>query len=156
VRLSPVKPLRRILAGCILLSLVSVCAARDVAVVVDKGSATSALSSPDLVKIFKGTTAKWPNGKRITVVLSKIDSQDMRLVLQRVYRLTADQVRDLANSQKASIVIVDSDDLVLGAVHADPGAIGVVNLYSINSSVKVLKIDDKLPLEEGYLLHANY
>ena len=150
------KVLRHILAGCVLLSLVSVCAARDVVVVVDKGSSTSALSSPDLAKIFKGTTAKWPDGKRITVVLSKIDSQDMRLVFQRVYQLTADQVRDLADSQKASIVIADSDALVLRAVHADPGAIGVVNLYSINSDVKVLKIDDKLPLENGYLLHVNY
>ena len=39
--------------------------------------------------------------------------------------------------------------LVLG------GAIGAVNVYSINSAVKVLRVDGKLPLEQGYLLHGN-
>ena len=36
-----------------------------------------------------------------------------------------------------------------------PGAVGVVDVYSINSSVVVVKIAGKLPLEPGYLLHGN-
>jgi len=40
-------------------------------------------------------------------------------------------------------------------VASTPGAIGVVDVYSINSSVEVVKIGGKLPLEPGYLLHGN-
>jgi hypothetical protein len=36
-----------------------------------------------------------------------------------------------------------------------PGAVGIVDVYSINSSVAVLKIAGKLPLEPGYFLHGN-
>jgi hypothetical protein len=35
------------------------------------------------------------------------------------------------------------------------GAVGVVDVYSINSSVVVMKIAGKLPMEPGYLLHGN-
>ena len=35
------------------------------------------------------------------------------------------------------------------------GAIGVVDVYAINSSVAVVKLGGKLPLEPGYLLHGN-
>ena len=150
------KAIRHLIALIVLFSLASVCAARDLAVVMDKKSATAALSSPDLTKIFKGATAKWPDGRRVTVVLSRLDSPDMEMVLRKVYHLTASQVLDLADAQKPAIVLVDSDEQVLRAVHADPGAIGIVNLYSINSEIRVLKIDDKLPLENGYLLHVSY
>jgi hypothetical protein len=33
--------------------------------------------------------------------------------------------------------------------------VGVVDVYAINSSVLVLKLGGKLPLEPGYLLHGN-
>jgi hypothetical protein len=50
---------------------------------------------------------------------------------------------------------VGSDELVLTLVDTNPGAVGIVNVYSINSRVKVLKVDGKLPMEPGYLLHGN-
>jgi ABC-type phosphate transport system substrate-binding protein len=138
-----------------LLSWVAVCDARDVAVVVDKENATVTLPTSDLLKIFKGTTSKWPDGRPVTVVLSRPGSENTRLVLNKVYGFTAEQLRELSNAHPGSILIVDSDDLVLRTVQAHPGAIGVVNVYSINSGVKILKIDGKLPLESGYLLHGN-
>jgi len=36
-----------------------------------------------------------------------------------------------------------------------PGAIGLVDVYSINSSVKVLRVDGKLPFDVGYALKGN-
>jgi len=41
---------------------------------------------------------------------------------------------------------------LLRFVSSNHGAIGVVDLYSITSGVHVLKIDGKLPVEQGYLL----
>jgi len=36
-----------------------------------------------------------------------------------------------------------------------PGALGVVDVYAINSAVAVVKLAGKLPLEPGYVLHGN-
>jgi hypothetical protein len=36
-----------------------------------------------------------------------------------------------------------------------PGAVGVVDVYSITGGINVLKIDGKVPLDPGYVLHGN-
>jgi hypothetical protein len=40
-------------------------------------------------------------------------------------------------------------------VAATPGAVGVVDVYSINSAVKVLRVDGKLSFDVGYVLKGN-
>jgi len=40
-------------------------------------------------------------------------------------------------------------------VDATPGAVGLVDVYAINSAVKVLRIDGKLPFDAGYVLKSN-
>jgi ABC-type phosphate transport system substrate-binding protein len=142
------------LTGVVLLLACSVCSARDVAVVVDKGNSTATLSLPDLTKLFKGDTHNWPDGKRVTVFLSDPNSSDMKMVLQRIYSMNAEQIKNLADAHRGNILVVGSDDLVVKAVQTNPGSIGVVNVYSINSGIKVVRVDGKLPLESGYLLHG--
>ena len=51
--------------------------------------------------------------------------------------------------------IVDSDEELLRTVEATPGAVGIVDVYSINSTVKVLRVDGKLPFDVGYALKGN-
>ncbi len=51
--------------------------------------------------------------------------------------------------------VVTSDEDLVNQVASIPGAVGVVDVYSINSSVAVVKVGGKLPLEPGYLLHGN-
>jgi len=53
-----------------------------------------------------------------------------------------------------AFVIADSDDVVLKMVASTAGAVGICDVYTINSSVNVLKVDGKMPLEPGYLLHG--
>jgi ABC-type phosphate transport system substrate-binding protein len=59
------------------------------------------------------------------------------------------------SDSKKTFLFVATDEEVIKAVNNMPNAIGVVDLYSINGSVTVLKIDGKLPLEPGYMLHYN-
>ena len=131
----------------------SVCLARDIALIADKANPASTVSNKELLKLLKNETARWPDGKKIKVYLSDPRSADGRLLLEKIYKMTADELKSFAESQKG-IVILGSDELVLKAVSEHPGALGLVNVYSINSAIKVLKIDGKLPLEQGYLLHA--
>jgi hypothetical protein len=48
--------------------------------------------------------------------------------------------------------VVDTDEDLIRTVAATPGAIGLLDVYSINSSVKVLRVEGRLPFDAGYSL----
>jgi hypothetical protein len=134
--------------------LCSAAQATQLAVVVDKANSTSALSSADLAKILKLSNAKWPDGKQVVLVLRGVPGAEMQLALQKLSNMSGDQVKDLLNAHKGSILVVNSEQEVLKSVSTIPGAIGLVDVYSLTSGVNVLKVDGKLPLEPGYLLRG--
>jgi hypothetical protein len=59
------------------------------------------------------------------------------------------------NETRTIVKIVDDDADLLRTVGATPGAVGIVDVYAINSSVKVIRIDGKLPFDVGYALKGN-
>lgn len=153
---------RRTLAACLLLgACASLAAARDLAVVSNKSNGISAISLTDLVKVCKGQTNKWPDGKSITFIMRAPSIPEMKLVLEKIYDVPESGVKEIiatANHGRIghpAIIIVDSDEDLVNKVASIPGAIGVVDVYSINSSVAVVKLAGKLPLEPGYTLHGN-
>lgn len=129
--------------------------ARDLAIVANKSNATSTVTAAELEKLLKLNVSNWPDGKKVKIFLTDPGSVESKTILPRAYKISAAEIKGLAEAHKADIQIVSSDDIVLTMVDNNPGAIGVVNVYSINSQVKVLKIDGKLPMEQGYLLHGN-
>jgi ABC-type phosphate transport system substrate-binding protein len=139
----------------------SLAAARDLALVSNKVNPVGAITLPDLAKICKGQTNKWPDGKSVTFIMRNPSSPEMKFFLEKVYELPEPQVKELiatANHGRMghpAIMIVDSDEELVDKVASIPGAIGVVDVYAINSSVAVVKLAGKLPLEPGYLLHGN-
>ncbi|MGC2477762.1 MAG: hypothetical protein WA485_25715 [Candidatus Sulfotelmatobacter sp.] len=145
---------RMLLLGLILCAA-QVCFARDLAIVANKSNATSTVTAAELEKFLKLGVTNWPDGKKVKIFLTDPGSVESKTILPRVYKITPAEIKALADAHKADIQIVGSDDIVLTMVDNNPGAIGVVNVYSINSRVKVLKIDGKLPMEQGYLLHGN-
>ncbi len=136
----------------LLLLTAPLCQARDVAIIADKSSTASVLGNKDLLKLIK--TAKWPDGRKATVFLSDPNSAEGKLFLDKACNMTPGELKLFAETQKG-IVILASDEQVVKAVSENPGSIGVVNVFSISSTVKVLKVDGKLPLEQGYVLHGN-
>jgi hypothetical protein len=50
-------------------------------------------------------------------------------------------------------MLVDTDADVLKIVQSIPGAIGFVDVRSIDSTISVVRVDGKLPMESGYLPH---
>lgn len=140
---------------------VSLAAARDLALISNKSNAVSAVSLSDLMKICKAQTTRWPDGKPVTFIMRAPSTPEMKLLLEKVYELPEIQVTELINSANhgrtnhPAILIVDSDDDLVNKVASIPGSVGVVDVYAINSSVAVVKLAGKLPLEPGYLLHGN-
>jgi ABC-type phosphate transport system substrate-binding protein len=139
----------------IILILVPLCHARDLAIVANKSNAASNLTAAEVEKLLKAGIQSWPDGKKIKIFLTAPDSTDNRTILEHACKLKLEEIKSLASAHKADIQVVGSDDVVLMMVDSNPGAIGIVNVYSINSHVKVLKVDEKLPMEPGYLLHGN-
>jgi len=93
----------------------------------------------------------------LIVVLSDPTSLEMCIVAQKLLLLRHDEFKtliDVTNQSRMTFWVVSGDDDVLKIVRSDTSAIGLVNVYSINSNVEVLKIDGKLPLEPGYVLHS--
>lgn len=131
------------------------CLARDLAVIVNRSNPTSTVTAAELAKILKASAQSWPDGKKIRVFLTGLDFGGTSVILQRACKMKPEEVKNLADAHKADLQVVGSDEIVLQMVDSNPGAIGIVNVYSINSHVKVLKVDEKLPMEPGYGLHSN-
>lgn len=128
------------------------------AVIAPAGSKLQDLSLADLAKLCKGTQKAWPDGKNFTIVMHDPESAEMRSAVQRLFGVAPAEVKPLVaklNESRPVVKIVDNDEDLLRTVDATPGAIGLVDVYAINSSVKVLRIDGKLPFDSGYVLKGN-
>lgn len=136
-------------------------AAKDVALVSNKSNALPTMALADVIKVCKGQMGRWPDGKPVTIVMRHPGSAELKMVEEKIYSLTSQEVRDLitsANHSRAdrpAIILGTSDEEVIHKVESMPGAVGLVDVYSITGAVKVVKIGGKLPLEPGYPLHGN-
>jgi ABC-type phosphate transport system substrate-binding protein len=129
--------------------------AGQLAVVAEKSNATSNLSAADLTKIFLAKTHNWPDGKPVVVVVRDLSSADLQLVVRKVLNMTPAEARAFVETHRSTIVVADSDEAVIRFVSGTKGAIGVVDLFSLTKDVNVLKVDGKLPVEQGYLLRGD-
>jgi ABC-type phosphate transport system substrate-binding protein len=149
------------IAALLLLASVSLAAARDLAFVSNKANTINTLTLADLVKVCKGQTNRWPDGKPVTFIMRSTSAPETKILLEKIYEMPESGVRELIASANhgrmghPAIMMVDSDEELVNKVASIPGAVGVVDVYSINSGVAVVKIAGKLPLEPGYLLHGN-
>lgn len=152
---------RGLMVALLMVGATTLALAKDVALISNKGSAVSSVTMPDLVKLCKAQTTHWPDGKAVTLVVRDPASTEMKMVLEKVYGMTPQAVNELiatANHGRGThpaIVVVTSDDDLVHKVASTPGAVGLVDVYAINSSVDVMKVSGKLPFEPGYPLHGN-
>jgi hypothetical protein len=129
--------------------------AKDVALVVAKSTPLKGVQSAEVTKAFKTPPAKWADGREIVFVIKGPSSSEAKVLGTKLLNQTVDQLPAFFSNARKTFIVVATDEDVIKAVNSMPHAIGVVDLYSINGSVTVLKVDGKLPLEPGYLLHYN-
>ena len=129
------------------------------AIIVNRNNPLDQISFPELRKIFLGERSHWPNGRRITLVLSEEESA----VRDATFRLLSgmgesDFIRYLLQTEfrgeGSGFKELNSATGVRKFVFNVPGAIGYVPLDEADESVKILKIELKLPGDEGYRLQA--
>jgi len=136
------------------LAFSSLLEAKQLAVVADSENPTVNVSAADLQKIFNLRTRNWADGKAVIVVMRDPSAAEMQLVLRKLLNMTSEQASSFVQAHKGSVVVADTDEAVIRFVSANRGAIGVVDLYSLTKDVRVVKVDGKLPVEQGYLLRG--
>ncbi|MFZ0951110.1 MAG: substrate-binding domain-containing protein [Candidatus Sulfotelmatobacter sp.] len=135
-----------------LLAFLTPCFAHHMAVVVNKDNTVENVTAAHLSRILRSEVKRWPDGKAVVLVLHR-DSEGETETLERLNKMTADELKALIAAHKDSIVMADSDADVLKTVRSTPGAIGLVEFRSIDSTINVVRVDGKLPEESGYLPH---
>lgn len=135
---------------CILLVCSAPAFAHHLAVVTHQDNGVKNLSSAELGRIFKSETKKWPDGRDIVLVLNRNSLVAMRM-LERVSGMPDGKAKALIAAHKGYFVLADSDAQVLDMVVKNRGALGVVDVRAVDSRIKVLRVDGKLPLQKAYL-----
>jgi hypothetical protein len=147
-----------LLGLCGSLAVPAVPAMKSLAVIASSGSKLTDVSLADLTKLCKGTQKTWPDGKNFVLVVKDPDSAEMRVATQKLLGAGSAEAKAAIgklNESRQVIKIVESDEELLRTVGATPGAIGLLDVYAINSSVKVLRVDGKLPFDVGYVFKGN-
>jgi hypothetical protein len=133
-------------------------AIKNMAVVASAGSKLQDVPLAELAKLCKGAQKTWADGRSFTLVMKDPESPDMHVAVQRLFGVPAGEVKSAIaklNETRTVVRVVESDEDLLRTVEATPGAVGILDVYAINSAVKVLRIDGKLPFDTGYALKGN-
>jgi ABC-type phosphate transport system substrate-binding protein len=122
------------------------------AVVVNKDNNVGNVTAVHLGKTCRSEIKKWPDGKAVVLVFHK-DSAGETETLERLIKMSAGELKVLIAAHKDSIQMADSDADVLKIVQSTPGAVGFVDVRSVDDTIHVVRVDGKLPMESGYLPH---
>jgi ABC-type phosphate transport system substrate-binding protein len=129
------------------------------ALIVNRRNPVDSVSSGELRRIFLLQTQSWPHGRRITVVHRDPGQPERTLALRLICGMTeSDYQRYLlqetfrGNTGPAARRHIRSADGMKAFVFNAPGAIGYVLLEELDDTIKVLRIDDRLPTDPEYRL----
>ena len=142
----------------LLLSLPAYPAIKNIAVIMSAGSKLQDVQLSELVKLCKGTQKTWVDGKSFTLVMTDPGAPELHPAIQKLFGMGPSDLKAALgklNESRTLIRIVDNEADLLRTVEETPGSVGIVDVYSINSSVKVLRVDGKLPFDVGYALKGN-
>jgi ABC-type phosphate transport system substrate-binding protein len=129
----------------------------DIAVVVNSKNPVSNLTMPALRKLFAGETRTWPGGATVKLIIRAQGAHEREVVLQLLHFSEDEYGRYWINQayrgEGVEPVAVFSNGMQKEAVIGISGTIAFVDARDVKPGVKVLKIEGKMPGEDGYPLH---
>ena len=130
-----------------------------VAIVVHPQVAIDDLSLDELRGIFLAEQQHWRDRSRITLLVRAAIAPERDLVLSEIYGMSEDRYRQywIAKMFRAEVASgpkpVFSTDMLRDLVTVIPGSIGFVPMSEVGPDLKVIRIDGRLPGDEGYPLN---
>jgi ABC-type phosphate transport system substrate-binding protein len=131
-------------------------AEQALAIIVNQSNPVENFSFEELRKIFLGERSHWPNGRRITLVMLDPSQPERKAVLRDIYGMSEKDFNNhFIQGVFTGAVFVSPKTLanasdVRNFVFNVPGAIGYVRASDVDSSVKVLRVDGRLPEDKDY------
>jgi ABC-type phosphate transport system substrate-binding protein len=132
--------------------------ASPIAIVVHKESEVENLAMDQLRNIFLANQQFWPDRTRIILLVRAPKSDERDFVLDTIYQMDEAQFRKywIAKMFRAEVPrgpkIVFSTDMTLELVIAIPGSISFISADQVTDGVRVVRVDGKLPSDDGYPL----
>ncbi|MEJ2203375.1 MAG: hypothetical protein P8170_04645 [Gemmatimonadota bacterium] len=129
-----------------------------VAIVVHPETNVDNLTFSELRAIFRGERQFWDDGRRVTLLMRAPVAAERELVLDRIYAMDEAEIRDywIGKMFRAEVAsgpkLVYSTDMARDLVTLIPGAITFVPVADVSAATKVVRIDGKLPSDDGYAL----
>ncbi len=135
-------------------------AGAPMAVIVHKTSPVDNISLADLRKLLNGVTHVWSDSTPVVLAQQPDTAATQKRMLELILKTTpANYGRQLFRIQfqgglPPNIRVLNSDANAITFVWNVPGAVSIVDAGAAAASthVKVLKVDGKLPSEQGYPL----
>jgi ABC-type phosphate transport system substrate-binding protein len=131
---------------------------QSLAIIINPSNPVENCSFDDLRKIFLGEKSHWPNGRRITLVMLDPAQPERKVVLREIYNMSEKDLNThfiqgvFAGGVLAPPKTLGSAAEVRKFVFNVPGAIGYVKGTEVDPSVKILRIDGRLPDDKDYRL----
>jgi hypothetical protein len=136
--------------------------ARTFAAVVHPSNPAHDMQFRDLLAFFDGISQRWPNGASVVLVERDSASTPYQYLMSRLLNTTAGEYKrrlqniEYSGGTPVSIKILNSDGAACEFVFNVPPAIAIVETASLVApackGIQVLRINGKLPGEEGYRL----
>jgi hypothetical protein len=129
-----------------------------IAIVVHPDTDISNLSLSELRQIFLADELYWPDHSRIVLLVRAPTAYERTFVLDRIYEMSEADFRSywIKKMFRAEVPsgprVVFSNNMAIGLVTAIPGSIAFMRASDVTPDVKVVRIDGKLPSEDGYPL----
>ena len=130
----------------------------DAAVVPHPGVPVNDLSFAEVRMLLLGDRQFWSSNLRVTLLIRAPVARERQVVLKTVYQMSEAQFRQYwiakvfrAEASSAPRIVYSNDEATELAA-AISGSIAFVDASRVPKGLKVLKIDGRLPGEEGYRL----
>jgi len=130
----------------------------SLAIIVNQANPVDELSSSELRAVFLGERSHWPSGRRITLVMMEPGQPERDTVLHEICRMSEyDFRRHFLQGLLTGEILVSPKTLaspvgVRKFVFNVPGAVGYLRPEDVDGSVKVIRINGRLPSDAEYPL----
>ena len=130
----------------------------DLAIVINKASTLENVTSAELAKIFRAEKSKGPDGVRYVLAARETGSPERAAALAGIYQMSEDEyAKYFLQATFIGLVRAAPEQITSAAglkahIAKIPGTIGYLRASEVDDTVKVVKVDGKLPGEPDYKL----
>lgn len=129
-----------------------------IAVIVNKSNPVSDISYNELKQILEARKQYWDNGEKITLIFKPVVSNETRTLIDRVYKIKYEDFDKYWFSKVYKGEITEFPKILVSTatinilVSEIQGAIAFIGVDEVSKrgNIKVLRVNGKMPDEDGY------